>query len=260
MRVGSLLTATALAGTCWLAAPLPHATATSCAVPPGLTARALVTGTEPRRAGAAPYVADPSRFVLLGTVTGVRTDGEDSPTYGRTEVDVQVDAVLGTPPDQDDLGTVVLRQADPGWMNGYGFEMGGRYLVPVERESSSGVANFSFVCDPIRPLTGPAQVDRLVRAARAADVVPVTVPDAQPTRDPAESSDGSDETTADARAVATGTSGGPPPAVGTGDAATARRPLVVGGSAAVVGLVGFLVVRRRGRGYRHGHGPGPAHP
>lgn len=251
MRLLRIIAVTVITGGSFLVMPVQPAAATSCAMQPAMTAHALVTGTEPREPGAPAFLADVQRYGLIGTVVDVRTDTAPA-TYGRTEVDFRVDAVLGDAADQTDLGTITVHQSDPGWMNGYPFESGRRYLVPVTRAASDWLpAGSSLVCDPIRPVRDAAHATRLIGAAEASGVVPVTVPgDAQ-------QSDHDDAVgNPEAPAATISTDGEGPGSTEGGDV----TGMVIGvGTAGAAGVVAVLLARRwRRGGYGHRHVPGPA--
>ena len=72
-----------------------------------------------------------------------------SATYGATEVVFDVVNAYKL----DSIGEqFVVRQADPGWMNGYFFEVGLTYFVPLMARGPQGQPNWSFLCDPIFPM------------------------------------------------------------------------------------------------------------
>lgn len=241
MRTFSVLSAAALTATALIPALGTAASATSC-VPIGKNMpHALVTGTEPREDGTPAYLAADGVYAVVGTVTRVDTDESNGPTYGRTEVSVEVDAVFGTPPEPDgDLSTVTVTESDPGWMNGYPFERGTRYFIPLQYEGPGGLTNYSFVCDPIGIVQDPQP---LIDAARAAGVVDVHEP-------------GRGKPSPPQQQTLTEREESDPPAA-TPDDGFPLGPVAVG--LAGLAVAGALMARwLRMAGYRHAHGAGPA--
>lgn len=236
MRISSTLAAAAVAAAVLIPGSGSPAAATSCAPPTGMSPRALVTGAPLWNDGNGPtYLSDPDRFAVVGTVVGVSTDAEDK--YGRTEVEVRVDALFGSAPPTSDPSRIVVTESDPGLMNGYGFKKGTRYFIPLLHEGPDGMTNYSFVCDPIGRVGG---AQRLVTAARKSGVVDVVVPGRTP------------------RAV---------PVADDGELAQTVAPSPAGSSAEPVGTVltgllagacfvaGGLWLRRSRYGREHGAGP-----
>jgi hypothetical protein len=127
------------------------AAALSCASDPGATPEAIAGGTFRFADGSA--FLDSYDFAVVGTVVAVRTDErQGSPTYGHTEVDLEVDGVLGVPVAP---ARMTLEAGDPGWMVGYPFERGRSYFVPVLAEGPEGQVNWTFLCDPISEVGDP---------------------------------------------------------------------------------------------------------
>jgi len=138
-----------------LALAVGPAGALSCEAHPDASPEAIASGTEVL-AGEAQLGTfwDRYDFAVIGTVTAIRTDErEGSPTYGATEIDLRVDAVLGT---DSAPTTTTLRAADPGWMAGYPFELGVAYFVPVLARSPEGLLNWTGPCDPVTAVDDPA--------------------------------------------------------------------------------------------------------
>jgi hypothetical protein len=238
MRTFSILSAAALTAAALGPALGTAASATSC-VPIGKnTPHAWVTGTEPQEDGSPTYLAADGVYAVVGTVTAVDTDASNQ--YGVTEVSVDVDAVFGTPPDPDaDLSTVTVTESDPGLMNGYLFERGTRYFIPLQYEGPGGLTNYSFVCDPIAPVEEPQP---LVDAARVAGVVDVH----EPGKDKLASSQQTGTEQEGSAAVPSGDSNGFP----LGPVALGLVGMMVAGALPVWWL--------RTARYRHAHGAGPA--
>ena len=161
-RASHLVAPAAAAGVLAIAASLAvlvlavgPAGALSCEAHPDASPESIASGTEVL-AGEEQLGTfwDRYDFAVIGTVTAIRTDErEGSPTYGATEIDVRVDAVLGT---DSAPATTTLRAADPGWMAGYPFELGVAYFVPVLARSPEGLLNWTGPCDPVTPVDDPA--------------------------------------------------------------------------------------------------------
>lgn len=150
-----LLLVVAAAAAALLAGPTA-AMALSCAGHPQATPRAIAEGTE--------ELAVDGTFrerydgAIFGTVVSMTTqnDGEQ-PDYGRTEVVVDVTGTFG--PEVGSRAVVV--EDDPGWLNGYAFEVGTHYFIPyVVNEKGA----YSHACDPIAEVD-PADVPELVDLA-----------------------------------------------------------------------------------------------
>lgn len=137
----------------------PPAGATSCAPHPDGRPAAIVSGQE-RLSTGKPFFATYD-LAIAGTVRSVRTDRRGgSSTYGLTRVRVAVLAAFGV---EAIAPTLIVPQADPGWLNGYPFRRGRTYFIPLRRAGDGGLAN-AFVCDPISEMT-PAAAARLAAIA-----------------------------------------------------------------------------------------------
>jgi hypothetical protein len=106
--------------------------------------------------------------VIFGRVVSQRTnhDGE-SADYGQTEVTVDVTGSYG-PPVSD---PAVVLQDDPGWLNGFPFEVGTHYFIPYVA-TTDGL--YSHLCDPIS-VVAESEVEHLIVVAEAhgwGEVVP----------------------------------------------------------------------------------------
>ena len=121
------------------------ASATSCATPEDGSAQSIVTGVE-KLWGEQDFF-ERYDFAISGTVVSIDTDETPgSETYGDTEVEVAVINAFGV----DDIGeTLVVSEDDPGWINGYEFQVGSTYFIPLLAEGPQGTPNYSFLCDPI---------------------------------------------------------------------------------------------------------------
>ncbi len=146
-----------------------QSSALSCAPHPNGRPEAILRGTE--------ELASEQGFIeaydgaIAGKVLGIETNEvEGSPTYGRTVTGFEVDVAFWDLP----RGVVLVTSDDPGWLNGYPFEMGKRYFVPLELVGPDGQSMYSMVCDPITPVT-LKRVERLIEIARANDV-PMAAP------------------------------------------------------------------------------------
>jgi hypothetical protein len=149
VAVAAGLLAAAVAGLTVAAAG--PAGALSCAPDEAATPEAIAGGTY--RASDGSTFLDSYDFAVVGTVVAIRTDErEGSPTYGSTEIDLDVDGVFGVPVAP---ARMTLEAGDPGWMVGYPFEPGRSYFVPVLAEGPEGQVNWTFLCDPISEVTDP---------------------------------------------------------------------------------------------------------
>jgi hypothetical protein len=128
---------------------------TLSSVPAGATSCVPIDGASPEEIAAGTDSFDGQffahwDFAVIGTTTAIRTDErQGSPTYGATEIDVQVAGILGAPAAPT---TITLRAPDPGWMSGYPFEVGVEYFIPVRARTPEGTINSTSLCDPISSL------------------------------------------------------------------------------------------------------------
>jgi len=134
-----------------VAGPARPAVALSCAPFPdtGMSPRSIVAGTETMLNGRSFF--ESYDFAVTGTVSSVTTDEvTGSATYGSTAVVFDVLNAYGL----ETVGrALVVNESDPGWMTGYQFEIGQTYFVPLKAVGPQGRPNYSFVCDPITPMT-----------------------------------------------------------------------------------------------------------
>lgn len=127
------------------------ASATSCAMDPSATPEAILAG-KPMQFSGRPLFQDYD-LAVLGTVVAIDTvDDDRSRIYGRTWTTFAVDALFGT---SSTPAQLTLTSSDPGWMNGYGFQLGQSYFVPFQEVGPDGSTNYSFLCDPITPVQNP---------------------------------------------------------------------------------------------------------
>lgn len=183
-----LLTAAVGWGGLVLADPMP-AGATSCAGP-GAPPRSLVAG-EPAYDGAEGTLWSAYDLAITGMVLEIRTDEErDSAAYGATEIIFEVINAIDVASITDEV-TVSAR--DPGWVNGYRFEVGRTYFVPLKSPGSEGQEYWSFVCDPISEISA-SEASALL--AEVAEGIPTAVPGGEPDPKPLTVGDPSDTTEA----------------------------------------------------------------
>lgn len=196
--------------------PAGVAEATSCAYGEP-NAAALLRGTAPRLEGESLF--DRYDLVVVGTVTSVDTRRSLRAPGGRTQTRLDVAAGFGV----TEIGDAfVVASDDPGQLNGYGYQRGRTYFIPIKAEGPQGQRNYSFACDPIVRLDGQANVQHLIRVAHRNDI-PVAVPD-------------------DGPATAVGVASPSP------DGGSATGPVLIGlGVAAAAGLSLATGVRRRRR-------------
>ena len=117
--------------------------ATSCVGLEGVTAADLVAGEPLHRT----QLFEQYDFAIAGTVTAIRSDASGAT---RTTVDVHSGFnVEQLPP------TLDVSSDDAGAMNGYPFQHGTTYFIPVQHPGPQGQPHYSFVCDPIFELPGP---------------------------------------------------------------------------------------------------------
>jgi hypothetical protein len=142
----------------WLAAfAAPAASALSCASHPDGSPQAIVAGTEVlARSGS---FRDHYDGAVFGQVLATRTQEDGSkPDYGRTEVMVDVTGSLGPAV----VDPVIIVEPDPGWLQGYGLQVGRHYFIPYTVRAGTF---HSHLCDPIAELDA-AEVPGLVDLAQ----------------------------------------------------------------------------------------------
>lgn len=101
--------------------------------------------------------------VVLGEITTIKTQARPMPA-GATKIGVEVYGAIGT----SAIGKkMVLTADDEGAMNGFPFQRGAFYFVPIKDTGPQGQVNYTFVCDPIGELAGPGEADELLAAARS---------------------------------------------------------------------------------------------
>lgn len=147
------------------------ASATSC-VGTDRTPSELVAGAPPHRQGGG-TLWELFDLAITGTVTEIRTEA------GVTEVRFEVINAMGVSTVPAEL---IVSESDPGHLNGYGFQIGRTYFVPLVSPGPNGEPYWSFVCDPISEIT-PEDADRLPSAAieGVATAVPSDVETSPPT-------------------------------------------------------------------------------
>ena len=210
MYLSSLLLGCTLATT-----TLPSdASATSC-VGTDRTPSELVAGAPPYRQGDG-TLWELFDLAITGTVTEIRTEAS------ATEVRFQVINAMGVSTVPAEL---IVSESDPGHLNGYGFQVGRTYFVPLVSPGPNGEPYWSFVCDPISEIP-PEDADRLLSAAieGVATAVPRDVEASAPT-DPDTDNAPDTETAADTETES--------PATRTEPAADAAIPVAVKVSVAI---------------------------
>jgi hypothetical protein len=194
------------------------AAATSCAAP--ARPRATITGDGERGMNGAFF--DHFTAAILGEV--VATDSARGMQLGGTKIEIDVYGAIGV----STIGeTIVLSADDSGAMNGYPFEQGTSYFVPMQRKGPQGQVNYTFLCDPIGEIAGPAAADELLDLARR-NGHPVAVP-------------GNGAEAQQQPGPAAGDSAGPGAAGGTWPATVAWAVAV----AAALALAAVVLLRRR---------------
>jgi hypothetical protein len=119
--------------------------ATSCVSRDGVTPRNLLAG----EALDGEALFERYDLAVVATVTAIRTN-EAQGGATRTTVDVHAGFNVDRLPP-----TIDVSSDDPGWMNGYPFERGITYFIPVQHPGPGGQPHYSFVCDPILEVSGP---------------------------------------------------------------------------------------------------------
>jgi len=134
------------------------AQALTCAPHPSASPQAVAERTESLSVEGS--FSDHYDGAIFGSVVSQRTnhDGE-SADYGQTEVVVDVTGSYGPPVDDP----AVVLQDDPGWLNGFPFEVGIHYFIPYV-ETTDGL--YSHLCDPIS-VVAESEVEHLMVVAEA---------------------------------------------------------------------------------------------
>jgi len=99
-------------------------------------------------------------LAVVGTVRRITTDEDgNSPTYGRTTVEVEVAGIFSATFAEIQVDQLwdglSVTSPDPGWMSGYRYVEGQGYFIPLLRTGPSGESNYSFLCDPIYEVADP---------------------------------------------------------------------------------------------------------
>lgn len=127
------------------------AAATSCVGFQGVTPQKLLAG-EPVHGQ---RLFENYDLAVVGTVTGIRTNDAQR---GAARTTVDVHAAFGV----EELPPVLdVSSDDAGAMNGFPFERGTTYFIPLEHPGPQGQPHYSFVCDPILEVPGPAAAGEL---------------------------------------------------------------------------------------------------
>lgn len=110
-------------------------------------------------------------LVVTGTVVDIETnERRDSGAYGATVITFDVINAMGVASIDD---RVLISSIDPGWVNGYAFEVGSTYFVPLKSPGPAGQRYWSFLCDPISRIT-PSDAAELTTAVMTG--VPTATP------------------------------------------------------------------------------------
>lgn len=143
--------------------------ATSCVGLEGVTPQKLLAGNDVHSGS----LFEQYDLAVVGTVTAVRTnDAQGGAT--RTTLDVHSGFNVAELPRKIDVSS-----DDPGWMNGYAFQRGTTYFIPLEHPGPRGQPYYSFVCDPIFALPGPDASAEMEGVAAGNDVTIATLTAAQ---------------------------------------------------------------------------------
>lgn len=119
--------------------------ATSCAADPGATPQNLLAG----RAFHDKTLFERYDVAVVATVSAIRTNEAQG---GATRTTVDVHSAFNV---AELERTIDVSSDDPGWMNGYAFQHGATYFIPLDHPGPQGQPHYSFVCDPIIELPGP---------------------------------------------------------------------------------------------------------
>lgn len=137
------------------------AEALRCLSHPDASPKAVLDGTA-RLSTNEPFF-DRYAYAVIGTVHAIETDDDGATqSYGRTSVWLEVEAAFNA----DSVPQVLeVTSPDPGWHQGYPFEVATTYFIPIGHRSPQRTTD-SFLCDPISPVTNPDwEVARLARVA-----------------------------------------------------------------------------------------------
>lgn len=144
--------------------------ATSCVGYQGVTPQKLLAGQTVYET----HLFEQHDLALVGTVTAIRTnDAQGGAT--RTTLDVHGGFNVAALPD-----ALEVSSDDPGWMNGYAFQHGTTYFIPVQHPGPQGQPYYSFVCDPIFEVAGPEAAAELEAVAADNGVTVADIAAAQP--------------------------------------------------------------------------------
>lgn len=140
----------------WSAGAVLPAGALTCAHFPENTPEALV-GNQLALPSSESHRYD---LAVVGTVRRITTDEDgDSPTYGRTTVEVEVAGIFAATFAEIQVDRLwdglPVTSPDPGWMSGHRYVEGQGYFIPLLRTGPSGEPNYSFLCDPISEVADP---------------------------------------------------------------------------------------------------------
>lgn len=137
--------------------------ATSCVALEGVTPEKLLAGQQVHGG----QLFEQYDYAVVGTVTAIRSDASGAT---RTTLDVH-----GGYNVQRLAPTVDVSSDDAGAMNGYPFQHGTTYFIPVQNPGPQGQPNYSFVCDPVFELPGRDAVADLEAVATDNDVAVATI-------------------------------------------------------------------------------------
>jgi len=128
-----------------LAVSAGEADATSCEEMKDSRPQSIVTGVDSLWDGRSFF--ELFDFAVTGEVTSIEPAASD--LYGPVEVHVDVFHGYGVDEIAD---TIIVSQGNDG-LSEYGFGVGGIYFIPLRQEGPDGVRNYSFLCDPVSPMT-----------------------------------------------------------------------------------------------------------
>ena len=99
--------------------------------------------------------------VVLGEVVSVTVDPGMAP--GGVKIRVDTYGAIGA---SSVPATVTVSADDDGKLNGYAFNEGASYFIPLQNKGPQGQTNYSFLCDPIAEINGPNTAEGLLALAR----------------------------------------------------------------------------------------------